>query len=231
MIKEGSKRNRIMLLMVVSCIILYIVEMVLAPSYGIKSICKIAIFIGSIMIFRYITNRSEHVLKGLFTIKDYKRTIVAGSIGIAVIGVILLGYYGFKDVIDFSNIVTNLQNKENISKENFIFVAIYICTVNAFLEEIFFRGFGFMILKKYTGFWAANIFSAVLFSVYHIAIISSWFNPFLFILMILGLVACGMIFNYLDHKYNSIIPSWIVHFSANVAINSIGIIMFDTVAK
>ena len=36
-----------------------------------------------------------------------------------------------------------------ITAGNFLWVAIYISVMNSFLEEFFFRGFGFITLKKY----------------------------------------------------------------------------------
>lgn len=225
LIKKFTKPNQIKFLIILSCVILFVIEIIIVPIYSVKSVCKIVLFLGSILAFCIINK--QHILKNLFGVKDKKKTTVAVLTGVFVVFIIFMAYYALKDIIDFTPILESLKG-ENISANNFIIISVYISVVNSFLEEVFFRGFGFMILKKYTGFWVANIFSAVMFSAYHIAIISSWFNPFLFVFVLAGLLVGGLVFNYIDYKYNSIIPSWIVHFSVNVAINTIGVIMFMT---
>jgi len=105
-------------------------------------------------------------------------------------------------------------------------VAIYISLINSLLEEFFFRGLGFLTLKKMTSRKFAYLFSAATFSLYHIAIMTSWFAPFLFIVLILSLFVAGIFFNWLNEKNHNIYSSWIVHMGANFAINTIGFILF-----
>lgn len=56
-----------------------------------------------------------------------------------------------------------------------------------------------------------------------------WFSPVLFILAILGLMIGGCIFNYLDEKNGTIFQSWMVHMFANLAINTVGMILFGMI--
>ena len=53
----------------------------------------------------------------------------------------------------------------------------------------------------------------------------SWFHPALFLLLTAALAVAGLLFNYLDHE-GSIWPAWLVHMSANLAINIIGLSLF-----
>ena len=55
-----------------------------------------------------------------------------------------------------------------------------------------------------------------------------WFNIIVIILAIIGLFVGGLIFNYFNEKYNNIYLSWIVHMFAIFAINTIGIILFNS---
>ena len=52
-----------------------------------------------------------------------------------------------------------------------------------------------------------------------------WFHPVWFGLFIIGLAVAGMLFDWLDRK-GSIWCGWLVHASANLAINLIGMRMF-----
>ncbi len=215
------------MLLVLACVIMYLVEMVISPVYIVKSIIKIIVFLGAVFAFRLLSR--QPTLKGLFNINSKKEGVAAAVMGVLVVAAIFIGYYVCSGLIDVNTVVGGLSRKENISRDNFIFVAVYICFVNSFLEEMLFRGLGFMVLKKYMKFWIANTFSAIIFSAYHVAIIGSWFSFEVFVLIIIGLALCGLLFNALDNRYNSIFPSWIVHLSANIAINIIGYMMLTTV--
>ncbi len=108
-----------------------------------------------------------------------------------------------------------------VTGNNFWLVSLYIAFVNSFLEEFFFRGFGFLSLGEALGPKAAYLFSSLLFALYHVAIMASWFSLALFLLL-----TAGLLFNWLDSRTNSLYPSWFVHICANLAINSIGFLLF-----
>jgi len=113
-----------------------------------------------------------------------------------------------------------------ITKENFIWVAVYISIMNSFLEEFFFRGFGFITLKKFVGIKFAYLYSPVLFAVYHVGMLVGMFHPAVLLLLMTGLIVGGLIFNFLCGRFGNIYPSWFAHMAANLAINSIGFILF-----
>jgi len=75
----------------------------------------------------------------------------------------------------------------------------------------------------------AYIFSAAAFSVYHVAMMIGWFSPPLFGLVMLGLFVGGLIFNYFNEKFGNIYASWMIHLFANLAINTIGMILFGII--
>ena len=140
--------------------------------------------------------------------------------------IILGGYFLLKDIFDFSSVTTSLTNNIGVTGKNFIFISLYISFVNSLLEEFFFRGFAFITLKRITSRKFAYLFSAAVFAVYHIAMMIGWFSLYVFLIVMAGLFAGGLIFNYLNEKSSTIYPSWLVHMFANFATNTIGFILF-----
>ena len=67
---------------------------------------------------------------------------------------------------------------------------------------------------------------ALSFALYHTAMMLGWFPPLLFLLALAGLTAGGVLFNLLDARAGTIFPSWAVHIFANLAINTVGFILF-----
>ena len=140
--------------------------------------------------------------------------------------VILGGYLLLKDVFDFSAITGALTGNIGVSRDNFVFVSLYISFVNSLLEEFFFRGFAFLTLMRMTTKRFAYLFSAAAFTLYHVAMMIGWFSISVFAIVLVGLFAGGLIFNYLNEKSGTIYPSWFVHMFANFAINTIGFLLF-----
>ena len=101
--------------------------------------------------------------------------------------------------------------------------------MNSFLEEFFFRGFGFITLKKYLNIKFAYFFSPVLFAIYHVGMLVGMFHPAVLALLMFGLIVGGLIFNALNDKLGNIYPSWFVHMAANFGINAIGFVLFGVV--
>lgn len=210
-------------LITAACIIMAWVDAILSPNYAIKSAIKIILFlmipIGYSFIDRNISFRSLFVF-------DWKTMRISLLLGLGVYVFIIGIYFLIGPYFDFSNVTVTLENSIGVNKTNFVFVALYISFINSLLEEYFFRGFAFLTLKKLTSRKLAYFFSASAFAVYHIAIMTSWFTPFLFTLLIVGLFISGILFNWLNERSGNIYPSWIVHMSANFAINTIGFMLF-----
>ena len=151
---------------------------------------------------------------------------IALALGAAVYAFILCAYLLFKNVFDFSSLTESLTSQTGVSKDNFIFVALYISFVNSLLEEFFFRGFAFLTLKRLSTRRFAYVFSAALFALYHIAMMIGWFALPVLLLTLLGLFVGGVIFNYFNEKYDNVYMSWLIHMFANFAINTIGFMLF-----
>lgn len=221
----NKKRSFYSILSIVlfACIIMSLIDALLSPDYFIKSLIKLIPFILLPMTFTFINK--DISLKGLMTIEK-KNMVLPALLGVGVYVFILGAYYIIGPYFDFSNVTVALGDNYGVKKENFVVVALYISLANSLLEEFFFRGFAFLTLKKFTTRRFAYMFSAGVFSLYHVAIMSNWFNPLLFILLIASLFMAGLLFNWLDEKTNTIYTSWFVHMCANFAINTVGFILF-----
>ncbi|QGH35001.1 CPBP family intramembrane metalloprotease [Gracilibacillus salitolerans] len=218
--------KRLMLFVVLACIAMAAIELYIAPNYLVKSICKLFLFL--LIPYIYIRFVAHLSFKELFSFKmKYLKLpmILASCLSI----IILSTYWIIGGFFDFSNVTVMLEDNMAVDKSNFLFVAIYIALVNSLLEEFFFRGFAFLALLKMTTRRVAYLFSAGIFALYHIAMMTEWFSISLFALILFSLFVAGLLFNKLDEKADSILPSWLVHISANLSINLIGMMLFGII--
>lgn len=223
----GKKIYIILCVIVFSLAVTYI-DAVVQPPYFLKIPIKILFFLALPLLY-FAIFRDEFVhFKALFRFKK-KGLLASLLLGIAVFCVILGGYFITRGFIDYSGVTSNLTSEMGIDVDNFVYVAIYISIMNSFLEEFFFRGFGFITLKKFVNVRFAYIFSPVLFAVYHVGMMLGMFHPAVLALLMAGLICGGVIFNALNDKFGNIYPSWFVHMAANFAINSVGFILFGVI--
>ncbi len=215
----------IVAIVILLTIAMSIVDGVISPPYYLKSIIKIILFLGGPLLYLKVWHKEPGEGKKLFT-PNRKDLLLAVSLGAGVFAVIMVAYFFCRNFIDFGAIQSALTGGIGVTADNFIFVAIYISLANSLLEEFFFRGFAFILLKKESNRLFAYLFSAVMFSLYHVGMTSGWFNIGIFLLMMIGLFAGGCIFSFLNEKCDNIYPSWLVHLCANLAINTIGCILF-----
>ena len=213
---------------IVCSVLMCLVDGVMQPSYPVKSAIKVCLFL-IVPLCYFIINRSEFpAFKALF--KPKKRDmLIALGLGVLVYGFIVGGYFVLRGIIDFSGIVANLDGKTGINAGNLLYVAIYMSFVNSFLEEFLFRGFAFITLKRKTSRRFAYIFSSVMFAFYHSGVTAGYFNIGVFILTLVGLVAAGVIFDFLNERSGSIYTSWIVHMFANFGTNTAGFIILGVI--
>lgn len=224
---KNIKNIIITIILVFACIAMYMIETYIKPAYMLKSIYKILVFAGLPMFYCAIDKNFK--FKEYFVIRDKKQIFISVALGLGVYFFILIVYFIIKEFIDLDNITMQLDNNLNVNKDNFIFVALYISFINSMLEELFFRGFGFLTLNKSTSIVYSFFISALAFSVYHVSILANWFNAIIYIIFIVGLFVTGIFFNWLNLKYKNIYNSWIVHMCANLSINTIGFIMFGII--
>lgn len=220
-----KKYISIMLSVFVFSLAITLVDAFIHPNYFTKIPIKIIFFLVLPLLF-FVKNKEAFAdFRSLFVFRK-KGILTALFLGLGVYAVILLGYFFTRNIIDYSNVTSSLTESMGITAKNFIYVSLYISLMNSFLEEFFFRGYGFITLKKYTSRKVAYIFSSSLFAVYHVGMLAGMFHFGALLLLLLGLIAGGCIFNYLNERNDTIYPSWFVHMFANFAINTVGFILF-----
>ena len=222
-----SKKSIITILIALACISMYLIESYINPMYVLKSLYKILLFAGLPLL--YSAFDKEVKFKEYFIIHDKRQIKIALALGLSVYLLVQVGYFILKGFINLDNISMVLENNLSINKDNFILVSLYISFINSLLEELFFRGFGFLTLNKFLSKKYSYAISAFAFSIYHVSILANWFNAVIYVLFIIGLFGTGLFFNFLNDKYNNIYNSWIVHMCANFSINTIGFIMFGLI--
>ncbi|PKM69744.1 MAG: CPBP family intramembrane metalloprotease [Firmicutes bacterium HGW-Firmicutes-19] len=190
------------------------------PGYAMKSAVKIFFFLGLPL---FVLRKEQ--LSNFFGFKK-KMLPKLVALGLGIFAFILAAYFIIGPYFDFSSVVDGLQDQLGVNASNFIYVATYISFVNSLLEEYFFRGIAFIELKRCTSKRFAYVFSALMFALYHVAMLIGLFDWYLIALMLLALVVGGFIFNYINEKEESILASWTVHLFANLAINTVGLLLF-----
>ncbi len=198
------------------------------PPYFSKIPIKILFFLVLPILYFVFNKEALSDFKSLFRFKK-KGLGLSLLLGVGIYAVIVGGFFLTRNVFDYSGVTKNLTEGMGITKDNYIYVALYISFMNSFLEEFFFRGFGFIIMKKYTNRTFSYIFSPVLFAFYHVGMTASMFEPVLLLLVMTGLIAGGLIFNYLNEKNENIYSSWFTHMFANFAMHTVGFILFGAV--
>ena len=216
-----KERNILIVMLAAATLILTLIDGFLKPDYLLKSVIKIAVFSITLFIYIRIFDRK------LFFLRFSKKNILTTfALALGMYALIIGGYMMLRSFIDFSKVTGKLMDNVKVSKDNFLYVSLYISFINSFLEEIFYRGFGFLMLRRVMNHKGAMLISSLCFAIYHCGMLEGWFNIFLYLLMIAGLVIGGIFFCMLDYRDDHIYHSWLVHMFVNFAINTIGFILF-----
>ena len=213
------------ILSILILIFAYIEEIYIRPEYLIKCIIKVSTFSGVILLYAALSKKK--ILDIINLKKPEKIGVLLGGIAFFFVGMFAV-FFIFKNQIDWTGIKDSLAGKEGFTKENCLFAFAYIIIFNSFLEEAFFRGF---LSGLFTKKWLGYIISAVLFSVYHIGIVGEWFSIPLVLIAISGLVLVALFLQWLNTHYKTIVANWLVHASANIAINVIGTLVIFEILK
>jgi membrane protease YdiL (CAAX protease family) len=95
------------------------------------------------------------------------------------------------------------------------YTSLFTAIVGPFIEELFFRGFMYNALKKFTGIFWATMLTAAVFAALHTNVIG--FFPIL---------ALGIVLAYLYEKTGSLVSSITVHM-----IHNLSMVMFIFLVK
>ena len=145
---------------VLCCGIMAVVDGVIQPGYAPKSAIKILVF-GLIPL---LLTRLDPELVFTQTLRFRRKGFaLALGLGLGVYGLILGGFFLVRNFFDFSGIAGSLLDNAGVSKDNFLYVSLYISLVNSLLEELFFRGFLFLNLKQRSRRFAYSFSAAAFF--------------------------------------------------------------------
>ncbi len=213
-----KKSIGLILVVLISCIAMAVIETVIEPAYFVKSGLKIIFFF--IVPLCFLKLRKEAVFTKAFALnkKSVPKLLL---LGVVIYAVIMAAFFLTRGVFDYNVLVQSLSTDQNVSDNSFISVALYISFCNSLLEEFLFRFFAFLKLSESATKKTSYLFSALMFAVYHVAMIGASFPTPLFLLALLGLAIGGGIFNYIDDKSGSFYDSWIIHMFADFAIMTI----------
>ena len=148
--------------------------------------------------------------------------------GFGVWGTTVAIYFFANACFDLEIFCNALKSAEQINRDNFIAAGCYMSVANSLLEEVFFRGFAGLSLRRFVGGRVACVFGSLFFALYHLSMMDGWFGWPLTLALILGCFAVGVIFYGLDRQ-GSIYNSWFVHMGANLGLNTIGLMMLGIV--
>ncbi len=205
-----------------------VVDMYLLPPYFLKSVIKASLFAGIPLIYFARQKGDRVLLKQMFYLPK-RPLLLSVALGLGFYAAIVGGYFLTRSIIDYSGITEKMIANAGIHPGNFVFVSAYVSFCNSLLEEFFFRGFAFLVLKRYLPRKAAYGFSALLFAFYHIGMTFGWVEPLLFLLTLFGLTVGGGIFDWIAEKTDSICPSWLLHMFINFGINTVGFLLFGMI--
>jgi len=185
------------------------------------SSAKLGLFLLVPLLYFGISKQGR--FRDLFSFRGDKRWLkISTGIGAIAFLFIIIGFLVARGLFDRQMILDGLA-KEGITKSLYPFVFLNIVLVNAFLEELFFRGFIFRNIFNLGFKRFAYMFSSLLFSLYHIMMMNSWFSPGIFLLLLVGLIGVGLLFSELCRRCGNILGGFFPHLGANLAINLVGV--------
>lgn len=208
-------------------LMLYFIDQIMQMTYVNKTAIKLVFLLLIPSIYVFIT-------KDQFLSKSIRKPILANKKSTLFISsIVFFGIIGlffiFRNQFNTATLIMELEEKYKINSSNFIYYGLYIIIFNSFIEEFFFRGFIFLNFKNFGHKKLGYAISSLAFALYHISIFQNWFSISIFVLSLIGLIAGGLLFDYLDDLTDSFINSWLVHLSADLAIILIGFYLFYTV--
>ena len=142
--------------------------------------------------------------------------------GIAIVTIIVISFIKLRTFIDIDALILSLA-EIGVTASTFPFVAAYILFGNSLLEEFFFRG---LLPSFFNRLWYRILIPSLLFAIYHITIFLTWFSLPLLALAVFGLWIGGIIFQLVNEKSRTILPSWTIHMFADIGVLLVGIYMF-----
>ncbi|MCM3744410.1 CPBP family intramembrane metalloprotease [Sporosarcina luteola] len=200
---------------ILSILLLLWIEQSVGVTYGVKTVAKVILFLAiPLMLFRATKFPFLRFRKA-----DRKSIQLAFILGISIMALIIGAFLLLQPHIDIASLREDLL-QSGITPAVFPFIALYILIGNSVIEEFFFRG---LLPNLFGQSKMRFILPPFFFAIYHIAIFLPWFTLPILLLAVGGLWAGGLIFQLVNEKCNTILPSWIIHMCADLGILFIGV--------
>ena len=218
---HSSKQPRYYLLLsllgwlVLGCVVMALIDASAWP-YPAKALLKITVFLSVPAVW---SHRFPQWPRVSWRLPDRPLRIKLFALAIVEITGLWIALFLISPWIDTHLIEGVLR--DNFAGQPLLFwgVTLYIVFINAGLEEWYFRGFAFLRLRHVLPKRWAMGGSAGLFAAYHLALMAGLFPLPLYLSLVIGLVGVGVVLCWIDEVSNSLWPSFIVHASANLAMN------------
>ncbi|MDW7659380.1 MAG: type II CAAX endopeptidase family protein [Bacillota bacterium] len=207
-----------------ACVIYYYAARILCLPYVDKSTIKMSLFFGLPLAAWLVEAefRPRAYLQKLFQLVRVTRPTLLRQIWIVVGGLLLIVLCNFlieplSRLFGVASILDEIRSRTSGRPLQIARLMFYIPVVNAFGEELFFRGLCYQTLYQLGLPRLAHFFSAGLFALYHLAIFQTWFSLPLLVFCLINLFIAGLLLNSLVRRDGHIIGAWLVHALFNVA--------------
>ena len=212
------KKNLLFLYPIISIVLLLGIEQGLTVSYVTKTMAKVLLFLGIPLILFYKKGFSFLHFRKV----DRQSSSASIILGITIVTIIVISFIKLRTFIDIDTLLSSLA-EIGVTASTFPFVAAYILFGNSLLEEFFFRG---LLPSFFNRLWCRILIPSFLFALYHITIFLTWFSLPLLAISVFGLLIGGIIFQLVNEKSRTILPSWTSHMFADIGVLLVGVYIF-----
>ena len=152
------------------------------------------------------------------------RGLLTGLVSGLLIGVvILLAFLLFGDtLVDRAFLQDQVARNGLNDPLRYTLLALYLCFINALLEEYVWRQFVFQKCETLVGAMPAVVLSAIFFTLHHVIALKAQFGLGMTILGSLGVLGGGLIWSWCYLRFRSLWPGYVSHILADIAIFAIG---------
>lgn len=153
---------------------------------------------------------------------------IAAGLG-ALIAVVIIGlFFLMRDHIDATNLRRTATEAGFGSPKTYILFGLYLCLVNALLEEYVWRWFTYRAAASIIPAALAVPLSALFFTLHHILVLAAYFPVWLTTLTSLGVFIGGCTWSWCYARFHSVWPGYVSHAIVDVAILFVGwLLLFE----
>ena len=155
---------------------------------------------------------------------DRQQVKVGIGLGLLMFVAIIAAYWFLgRQWIDLAGIQSKASEVGISSLNLYLAGFLYWSLINSFIEECIWRGFVYSQCAVLMNSIAAVVLSAIFFTLHHSIALYAYTHSWLVVFVgSLGVFLAGAIWSFCYRVYNSIVPSYISHVLADIAIGIVG---------